>query len=59
MEALRARLEQASESMEGLVEEKARLEKQVEAREEEITRLGKELGADLHVEKVKPSSGNL
>lgn len=45
--------------MEGLAEEKARLEKQVEAREKEIARLGKELGADSHIEQVKPSGKKL
>lgn len=57
VEALRARLEEASESMEILAEEKARLSEQVSAREEEIKRLGKQLGSDGHVDQVSWGPG--
>ncbi|CAM9311506.1 unnamed protein product, partial [Ectocarpus fasciculatus] len=52
VETLRARLEEASQSLSGMEEERARLEKQVESREEEITRLGRQTGSDTNIEKV-------
>lgn len=52
METLRGRLEEASLSLAGMEEEKARLEEQVEAREEEIARLGRQIGSDSSLEKV-------
>lgn len=52
VETLQARLEEASLSLAGMEEERARLERQVEAREEEIARLGRQIGSDSHLEKV-------
>lgn len=52
VETLRARLEEASQSLSGMEEERARLEKQVESREEEIARLGRQAGSDTNIEKV-------
>lgn len=53
VEALRARLEEASLSLSGMEEERERLERQVEAREGEIARLGRQIGSDSNLEKVR------
>ena len=52
VETLRERLEEASASLAGMEEERVTLEKQVEAREKEIARLGRQLGNDSTLEKV-------
>lgn len=52
VETLRAKLEEASLSLSGMEEERVRLERQVEAREEEIARLGRQIGSDSNLEKV-------
>eukprot|EP00904_Undaria_pinnatifida_P002863 jgi/Undpi1/12578/HiC_scaffold_6.g02247.m1 len=44
VDTLRERLEEASSSLAGMGEERARLERQVEAREQEIARLGAQIG---------------
>lgn len=52
VETLQARLEEASLSLAGMEEERARLERQVGAREEEIARLGRQIGSESNLEKV-------
>lgn len=59
VETLRARLEEASLSLSSLEEERARLESQVEAREEEIARLGRQIGSDSNLEKVISKADHL
>lgn len=52
VETLQARLDEASLSLSSMEEERVRLEGQVEAREEEIARLGRQMGSDSNLEKV-------
>lgn len=52
VETLRGQLEEASLSLSGMEEERQRLEGQVLAREEEIARLGRQIGGDSNLEKV-------
>lgn len=53
METLREKLEKASASMSGMEQQRAQLQEQVEAREEEIERLGKQIGSGSNLEKVR------
>lgn len=52
VDTLREKLEKASASISALEEEKTWLQGQVDAREQEIERLGKQINADSNLEKV-------
>lgn len=52
VETLQKQLTEATSSLSSMEEERIRLEEQVEAREKEIARLGRQLGNDSTLEKV-------
>lgn len=52
VETLQGKVEQAALSLAGMEETRRGLEEQVEAREEEIARLGKQIGSDSNLDKV-------